>query len=255
MGTGAITQYVDVAQLVLYLFWIFFFGLVYYLVVENHREGYPMMETDNPKQPTITGWPLPKPKTFLLADGREVTVPNPRNDNQGYSAEQSFGMPGSPIDPVGDPMFANVGPGAYARRADEVDMEGDHPRIMPLRYLPGFGVNAKGKDPRGKPVWGADGVVGGTVHDLWLDHSEQIFRYLEIEVPSPNGPRLALLPMTFARVTNDGVKVQAILGHQFTHAPAPRQPDKITRLEEEKVCAFYGAGTLYAEPNRAEPLV
>jgi len=27
METGAITQYVDFAQLVLYLFWIFFFGL------------------------------------------------------------------------------------------------------------------------------------------------------------------------------------------------------------------------------------
>ena len=29
MDTGAITQYVDVAQLVLYAFWIFFFGLIY----------------------------------------------------------------------------------------------------------------------------------------------------------------------------------------------------------------------------------
>ena len=46
MGTGAITQYVDVAQLVLYAFWIFFAGLVYYLVRENHREGYPMETED-----------------------------------------------------------------------------------------------------------------------------------------------------------------------------------------------------------------
>ena len=30
MQTGAITQYVDVAQLVLYMFWIFFFGLIYF---------------------------------------------------------------------------------------------------------------------------------------------------------------------------------------------------------------------------------
>ena len=37
MGTGAITQYVDVAQLVLWAFWIFFAGLIYYLVRENHR--------------------------------------------------------------------------------------------------------------------------------------------------------------------------------------------------------------------------
>ena len=42
METGAITQYIDVAQIVLYLFWIFFAGLIYYLVRESHREGYPM---------------------------------------------------------------------------------------------------------------------------------------------------------------------------------------------------------------------
>jgi uncharacterized protein with PQ loop repeat len=35
MQTGAITQYVDVAQLVLYMFWIFFFGLIYYLLYGN----------------------------------------------------------------------------------------------------------------------------------------------------------------------------------------------------------------------------
>jgi len=44
MGTGAITQYVDVAQLVLYLFWAFFFGLIVYLQKESHREGYPMID-------------------------------------------------------------------------------------------------------------------------------------------------------------------------------------------------------------------
>jgi photosynthetic reaction center H subunit len=49
MGTGAITQYIDVAQLVLYLFWIFFAGLIYYLRRENQREGYPM-ETDGGQQ-------------------------------------------------------------------------------------------------------------------------------------------------------------------------------------------------------------
>ena len=43
MGKGAITQYVDVAQIVLYLFWIFFAGLIYYLIREGHREGYPMV--------------------------------------------------------------------------------------------------------------------------------------------------------------------------------------------------------------------
>ena len=42
MGTGAITQYIDVAQIVLYLFWIFFFWLVVWLVADrllNFQDG------------------------------------------------------------------------------------------------------------------------------------------------------------------------------------------------------------------------
>ena len=42
MTTGAITGYIDVAQLVLYVFWIFFIGLVIYLRREDKREGYPL---------------------------------------------------------------------------------------------------------------------------------------------------------------------------------------------------------------------
>ena len=43
MGTGAITGYVDVAQLVLYAFWAFFFALIFWLQRESKREGYPMV--------------------------------------------------------------------------------------------------------------------------------------------------------------------------------------------------------------------
>jgi photosynthetic reaction center H subunit len=39
---GVITGYVDLAQILLYVFWIFFAGLIYYLVREGHREGYPL---------------------------------------------------------------------------------------------------------------------------------------------------------------------------------------------------------------------
>ena len=67
MGTGAITQYIDVAQLVLYAFWIFFFGLIFYLVRENHREGYPV-DTEGGSR-GVKGWPIPGPKTFKLAHG------------------------------------------------------------------------------------------------------------------------------------------------------------------------------------------
>lgn len=69
MQFGAITGYVDLAQILLYAFWLFFAGLIYYLVREGHREGYPM-ESDSMGTATIKGWPIPEPKTFKLADGR-----------------------------------------------------------------------------------------------------------------------------------------------------------------------------------------
>ena len=72
METGAITQYVDVAQLVLYAFWFFFFGLIYYLLRENHREGYPLDSGRNPPV-QMEGWPpIPSPVTYKLANGHEV---------------------------------------------------------------------------------------------------------------------------------------------------------------------------------------
>jgi photosynthetic reaction center H subunit len=37
--------------------------------------------------------------------------------------------------------------------------------------------------------------------------------------------------------------------------PGTKQPEQVTLLEEEKIMAYYGAGTLYATPDRAEPLL
>jgi len=58
METGAITQYIDVAQIVLYMFWAFFAGLIYYLARKYHREGWPM-DSGRENGPTIKGWPVP----------------------------------------------------------------------------------------------------------------------------------------------------------------------------------------------------
>jgi photosynthetic reaction center H subunit len=66
-----------------------------------------------------------------------------------------------------------------------------------------------------------------------------------------------LLPVNFARVDADArrVTVESILGSQFARVPAIKSRDAITMLEEEKVMAYFGAGTLYATPTRAEPLL
>ncbi len=58
-----ITEYIDVAQLTLYAFWIFFAGLIIYLRREDKREGYPL-ESDR-EGITVQGWPaMPPTKTF-----------------------------------------------------------------------------------------------------------------------------------------------------------------------------------------------
>jgi photosynthetic reaction center H subunit len=64
-----------------------------------------------------------------------------------------------------------------------------------------------------------------------------------------------LLPMNFARIQPRAVRVQSLLGHQLRGVPATRHPEQVTMLEEEKVMAYYGAGTLYATPQRQEPLL
>ena len=49
--------------------------------------------------------------------------------------------------------------------------------------------------------------------------------------------------------------VHALLAEQFEGVPATRANDRVTLLEEERITAYYGAGTLYADPTRAEPMV
>ncbi len=253
METGAITQYVDVAQLVLYVFWAFFAGLIYYLLRENHREGYPM-DPGRENGPKVEGWPpVPTPKTYKLADGRELQSPDLRRADADFSAQPTHRFNGAPLEPVGNPLLAGVGAGAWSRRADVPDHLFDGAvKIVPLRSAPDFGVHVKDTDPRGLPVVAADGQQAGTVSDLWIDQAEMIFRYLEVSLP---GGRSVLLPINFAKVKRTEVEVNAILASQFADVPALRTPGQVSMLEEEKIMAYFGAGSLYATPLRQEPLV
>ncbi len=255
MEFGAITRYVDLAQILLYMFWLFFFGLIFYLVREGHREGYPM-ESDSLGRAVIKGWPIPSPKTFKLSDGSSVTVPELHRPEPMFSAVSMDVSPGSPIEPTGDPMRSGAGPGAYALRADKPDLTAHgHVKIVPLRVAKDYSVSANDPDPRGLTVIGGDGMPGGVVRDLWLDQSEMLFRYLEVETPVAGGTRRVLLPIPFARIRRSQIDVNSIYGHHFALVPGLGNPDQVTFLEEDKISAFYGAGTLYADPQRSEPLL
>ncbi|MGE4243403.1 photosynthetic reaction center subunit H [Ramlibacter sp.] len=253
MPTGAITAYIDVAQVVLYAFWIFFAGLIYYLLRENKREGFPLDPTRRDGG-AGRGWPsVPSPKSYVLQDGTTVTAPRVERTAQTLNAVPDERWPGAPLVPTGNPLLAGVGPGAWNDRADVADVtaEGDY-RIVPLRVLPGYDVARQDTDPRGLQVLGADGAVAGTVADIWVDRSDVMFRYLEVRLATG---RNVLVPVPFARIGDRAVRVRSILSSQFADVPGLRVADTITRLEEERIVAYYGAGTLYATPTRQEPLL
>jgi len=254
METGAITPAIDVAQIVLYMFWAFFAGLIYYLVRENHREGYPMdsKRPDGSSGPTISGWPTVQPKTYRLADGHAVQAPNLARPDGVFQGEPSHAWIGAPLEPVGDPLLAGVGPGAWAARADVPDVTADgRPKIVPLRSDSTHGVASQSVDPRGLPVYGKDGQVAGQVRDMWVDRSEMLFRYIEVQLPDAHS---VLLPVPFARIKADGVRVGALLAEQFARVPPTRNPEQVSLLEEEKISAYFGAGLLYATADIQEPL-
>jgi photosynthetic reaction center H subunit len=254
MEIGAITSRIDVAQVVLYVFFMFFTGLIFYLRREDRREGYPLVsEADGKPQNHGFVW-IPEPKTFLMADGRKVIAPNRKGDTRTLKAVPSDAWAGAPLRPTGDPMLAEVGPGSYAERSDTADVtfEG-HARIVPLRASGGFTIAARDADPRGMAVIGADGKTAGKVTDVWVDRSECLIRYLEVGV----GSRGVLVPMTFCNV--DGgrkrIVVDAITAAQFINVPSVKSADSVTRLEEDKIVGYFGAGTLYATAARQEPLL
>ncbi|MEQ8661209.1 MAG: photosynthetic reaction center subunit H [Gammaproteobacteria bacterium] len=259
METGAITEYIDVAQLVLYVFWAFFFGLIVYLRREDRREGYPLENEKGPgSDPGFLF--IPSPKTFVSLHGdHSVMRPDGLRDARPLAARPLAPWPGAPLVPEGDPMQAGVGPGAWAERADVPDLTVDgEPKIVPLRAAPGFGVESRDPDPRGMTVYGCDGIAGGIVRDLWLDRADVMFRYLEVATGNAeDDARTILLPINFAQV--DGarrrVRVLAVKGEHFAGAPVRREADQVTLLEEERAVAYFGAGFLYADRARQEPLL
>ncbi len=271
METGAITSHIDVAQIVLYAFWIFFAGLVIYLQRESRREGYPLVaEFDGKPMDHGSIW-VPEPKTFLLSDGTTVTVPQIEKDAAPVPMDAPFGASGFPFVPTADPMTSGLGPAAFAPRANRPDLTAEgHPRIVPLRTATDFSLAERDPDPRGMAVVGADWTIAGTVVDVWVDRAEYIARYFEVELPTaavqpmratveaeappPLRPMRVLLPVNFADINAMAgrIMVNALLAPQFTGVPTTADPDLVTLAEEDRICGYYGGGMLYATPMRQE---
>jgi photosynthetic reaction center H subunit len=251
--------YIDLAQILLYLFWVFFAGLIYYLLRENKREGYPLESDRSDRSPRVVvqGFPaIPAPKMYRLLHGGTVMAPRPSTDTREFALRPTARHPGAAFEPTGNALRDGVGPGSWALRADTPDLTTDgRAKIVPLRADPKYGIVSRDPDPRGMKVLGADGRVGGVVRDVWVDRAEDLARYFEVEVGSGTTARRALLPVNFTRIKDGRVLVKAILGKQFDDAPGTSVADQVTLREEDRICAYYGGGTLYAEPRRQEPLL
>ena len=264
MRAGAINGYVDVAQLTLYAFWLFFAGLVYWLRREDKREGYPL-EPDGSQvrvRGPIIGFPfLPPRKVYHQPGGHGTTVsPETVAPTQVIKAMPAGRFPGAPLIPTGNPMIDGVGPASWSERTDKPDhtIDGEL-RIQPMRNTEGYHFARVTTDPRNMIVVGADEAVAGVVRDVWIDEVETTIRYLEVELDAAVAAdrHVVLIPEVFARYRRRQrqVKVRAILAAQFADVPVLKNPDEVTSLEEEKLVAYYGGGLLYATPQRQEPLL
>ncbi len=247
----------DLASAAIWLFYIFFAGLVYYLQTENMREGYPLQTDDGKIAPNQGPFPVPKDKTFHLRDGRgTLTVPSgQRGDRDNLALAQTSMAAGSPFEPTGNPMIDGVGPASWAPRADHAELDAHgHAKIQPMSKLEDFAVSA-GTDPRGKPVVAGDGEVVGRVIDMWIDVPEQYVRYLTVDLNPEGSGKTCLIPANFARIKSDRIKVRSIYGAHFADVPGIKSDTQITLLEEEKIMAYYGGGTMYADPKREAPVI
>ena len=254
MLPGAITHHVDVAQLCVALFFLFFAGLVYHLRREDKREGFPMQDVLPGRD---LGWPLPpKTKIFPLMDGTFSANPLHRPDEPPPAAAPANRLANPPLVPVGNPLLARLGPGAVGwKRSEPLLTRDNQPQVQPLRVAHEWAVADGDADPRGMTVVGADRVAAGVVVDLWVDRSVKILRYLETRLADGGGHVMVPFYFTDVRRKDGEVRVRALLGAQFADIPRLSQSDIITGREEDEVNAYFAAGYMFARPNRKEPLL
>jgi photosynthetic reaction center H subunit len=251
----------DGTSLLFFTFVLLFSVLIIYLRREDRREGYPL-EDESGRLESLDGLLfVAQPKVFITGGGAgTLSKPDYLRESFAGSASRTSGAPGTPLVPRGDALQSGIGPGAYAQRARRPDtMPHGEAKIVPLRAIPAYQIDAKSPDPRGMQILGADGAVGGLVTDVWIDRGEFVARYLEVAVtPVAGSPPIeakrVLIPVPMCDVTKSKVSTYSVLGSQFVGAPAVAG-DTVTFDEEERASAYFGGGFLYATPARSEPLI
>jgi photosynthetic reaction center H subunit len=258
MKTAYIVGSIDVAEIALWAFFLFFLALVFWLRREDRREGYPLEDEMNGVVESVGGLlSTALPKTFRLPfDRGSVSYPLARGEGREpvqIAAKRFENFPGAPYVPTGNPLADGVGPASYANRAKWLDQDAHgRARIVPLSGEDHISVWKGGLDPRGMKVIAADGKVAGTVTDLWIDRAEHQVRYLAVETSSG---KHVLAPMAMASVSAAGVSIDAINAADYDGVPQLETAGEITRYEEERVIGYFGGGYLYANADRQEPIL
>ncbi len=246
---------IDLVEVLFTLFWVFFIGLVLYLHRESKREGYPLV-SDRSEHIVVQGFPsMPTPKEYRMPDGRVVLSPREEVPEE-PALEPAAPHPGAPFNPTVDGMVAGVGPGSSSNRPDiaELTLQGK-PRIVPMRADESLHVDEQDLDPRGLPVFAADGKEVATVKDLWIDLAEPQIYFIELTMKDDG--RAVLVPFGFAEIdkAEKAIRVNVIYSHQFANVPLLKSPDQITLLEEDRIMGYFGGGLLFADKERAEPWI
>ena len=108
MIRGALLSHLDVAQVVLYAFFLFFAGLLWYLRQEDRREGYPLESEALGRQKERGFLFIPSPKVFRLADGSTVQAPRFDRDERPIKGTKVAPWPGAPAAAVPGAAWAAV---------------------------------------------------------------------------------------------------------------------------------------------------
>ncbi len=243
---GAITSYVDVAQLCFWAFFLGFLALVYYLRREDKREGYPL---ESPGEPPRGGFPEPPGvRTYVRFDGTVTETPHHFPDPP-ISAKSAH-LSGDPAIPIGSKLTANLGPSTYVMRRDvpfrTVDGE---PQVQPMRVAHEWSIMEGDADPRGMRVMDVHYLHVGVVTDVWVDRGTKVIRYLEVELDPEFGESPVLLPIFHTSINEKDreIRVTALRKTQFATVPKPKSRDLITAREEDMVNGYYAGGRFYMD--------
>jgi photosynthetic reaction center H subunit len=250
---GSINQHIDLPQVAFWLFFLFFVGLCYWNRVQDKYQGYPMKDSPYSPEKSI-GFPAPpSPHTYILNEGGTTQAPH-HYEQPPEHAEPLYPFGGTPLSPVGNPLLANIGPGAWVMRSNApmLTEEGEL-LIQPMRKLEEeWSIAKDDADVRGMRVFDWRWHPVGTVVDFWIDKGSKILRFLEVEVAA--GRRMVPIYHTVINEKTREVRVTALSAGQFAEAPMPATPDVITAREEDQLNAYFAAGHFWRNQMPVKPV-